>query len=214
MVTSNNNASDDENNKITALIERLLFIFSDTNYEWMRKQLQTNSESFPLDSLLLNFNSLKISTDKQSLIKAAQSGRLKGFLVFDEDTESIRRLTPFDLNTSNKPKISVQPLTAVNDDDDKQLLCLCCYGDYQQSNMKECTKGSGHYVCGSCINMTLTNQIGAGRFAVKCIGDADCKQEYSLDLLDKVLTPELSKLLNENVFHEMVKGGINNAWQV
>jgi hypothetical protein len=28
------------------------------------------------------------------------------------------------------------------------------------------------------------------------------------------LTPELSKLLNENVFHEMVKGGINNAWQV
>ena len=209
MMISDNNANDDE------IIERLLCIFSDTNYEWMRKQLQTNSESFPLDSLLLNFNSLKISTkistDKQSLIKAAQSGRVREFLVFDEDTESIRRLTPFDLNTSNKPKISVQPLTTVNDDD-KQLLCLCCYGDYQQSNLKECATGSGHFVCGSCISMTMTNQIGIGRFAVKCIGDADCKQEYSLVLLDKVLTPELSKLLNDNVFHEMVKDGINNAW--
>jgi len=100
---SDNNANDDE------IIERLLFIFSDTNYEWMCKQLQTNSESFPLDSLLLNFNSLKISskisTDKQSLIKAAQSGSLEEFLVFDEDTDSIRRLTPFDFNTSNKPTV-------------------------------------------------------------------------------------------------------------
>jgi len=96
--------------------------------------------------------------------------------------------------------------------DDSKIECLCCYGEYQQSNLKECATGSGHFVCESCISMTVANQIGAGRFTVKCIGDADCKQEYLLALLDKVLTPELSKLLNDNVFHEMVKDGIDNAW--
>jgi len=208
MVTSGNNANDDENNEITVLIQRLLCIFSDTSYEWTRKQLQTNSESFSLDSLL---KLLEISTDKQ-LIKAVQSRSCKEFLVFDEDTESIRRLIPFDFNTS--PFGPAFVVTEKNDES-KIEVCLCCYGDYQQSNLKECATGSGHFVCDSCISMTLTNQIGAGRFTVKCIGDADCKQEYSLALLDKVLTPELSKLLNDNVFHEMVKDeGIDNAWYV
>ena len=66
----------------------------------MRNQLQTSTNaSLPLDQLL-KFNTLKsISTDKALLIKAAQSDALKELIKYNEESESIARVIPFDYKT-------------------------------------------------------------------------------------------------------------------
>jgi len=96
-------ATDDEAKIISALTERLRFFFSKANLrqdKWMRTQLQTSTNaSLPLDQLL-KFNTLKsISTDKALLIKAAQSDALKELIKYNEESESISRVIPFDYKT-------------------------------------------------------------------------------------------------------------------
>jgi len=96
-------AADDEAKLISAVTERLQFFFSNANLrqdKWMRSQLQTSTNaSLPLDQLL-KFNTLKsISTDKALLIKAAQSDALKELIKYNEESESISRVIPFDYKT-------------------------------------------------------------------------------------------------------------------
>ena len=100
------------------------------------------------------------------------------------------------------------------DVDDATRECLCCYGDYRMSEMRECTSGSGHLVCKDCIYRFVSEQLdGNGSALFKCIVDADCQQKYSLALLDQVLSPKLNKRANDLVFREEMKvAGLGNVW--
>lgn len=91
-----------------------------------------------------------------------------------------------------------------------EMECRCCYGDYQQSDMRECKIGSGHYVCKQCIQHYVSEQLdGNGSTLFKCIIEDDCKHEYSTALLDQALTPKLNRRVNESVFREeMRKAGV------
>ena len=92
-----------------------------------------------------------------------------------------------------------------------KMECLCCYGDYNLSEMRECSPGSGHHVCQRCINAYVSEQVDGNDSAVfKCIVDPNCQNKYSLFLLDETLSPKLRKRTNDKVFRaEAKKAGID-----
>ena len=90
--------------------------------------------------------------------------------------------------------------------EEEEKECLCCYGDYPVSALKQCSAGEGHYVCRECIQRYVSEQLdGNGSTVFKCIASADCKCEYSLVFLDRVLSPLLKKRANEMVALEEIK---------
>lgn len=131
-----------------------------------------------------------------------------------------------ELNTKagNIPTIDLAASTSSEEDangaDDKAqgtlIECLCCYGDYQRSEMKECKNGSGHLVCTGCLNNYVSEQLdGNDSITFKCIVDVECQCEYPLTLLeeDGVLAHKLKDRVNDKIFREMVKeAGIDNCW--
>ena len=91
--------------------------------------------------------------------------------------------------------------------------CLCCYGDFPRSEIRECESGSGHYVCNQCIYHYVSEQLdGNGSVAFKCIVNAECQNTYSLALLDTVLSPKLNKRVNDKVIREEMKKAGINSW--
>ena len=98
--------------------------------------------------------------------------------------------------------------------DELEIECLCCYGDYPLSQTRECTPGSGHRVCKQCIYHFVSEQLDGNDSTVfKCIVNADCQHEYSMTLLDQVLSPKLNKRANDRIFREeMKKAGIGSGW--
>ena len=128
-----------------------------------------------------------------------------------------------ELNTKsgNIPTIELAASTSSEEDanggDDKAQVtlieCLCCYGDYQRSEMRECQSGSEHYVCNQCIYHYVSEQLdGNGSVAFKCIVDAECQNTYSLALLDTVLSPKLNRRVNDKVIREEMKKAGINSW--
>ena len=121
-----------------------------------------------------------------------------------------------ELNTKvgNHPVGPSSVVDNVQDAHDATNECLCCYGDYPLSDMRECSAGSGHLVCKDCIYRFVSEQlVGNGSALFKCIVDADCQQKYSLALLDQVLSPKLNKRANDLVFREEMKNaGLGNVW--
>ena len=92
-----------------------------------------------------------------------------------------------------------------------KMECLCCCDDYNLSEMRECSPGSGHRVCQRCINAYVSEQVDGNDSAVfKCIVDPNCQNTYSLFLLDETLSPKLRKRANDKVFRaEAKKAGID-----
>lgn len=100
-----------------------------------------------------------------------------------------------ELNT--KEDIPIIDLTADSDEEnyggaaekvkETESECLCCYGDYPLSDLRECKAGSEHFVCKQCINCYVSEQLdGNDRVAFKCIVDANCSHNYTNDILDEV----------------------------
>lgn len=91
--------------------------------------------------------------------------------------------------------------------------CLCCYMEYPQGEMKECSTGSGHFVCTDCIYRFVSEQLdGNGSIQFKCIVDADCQNHYSSALLDTALSPKLNRRVNDLVIREEMKKAGINSW--
>ena len=91
--------------------------------------------------------------------------------------------------------------------------CLCCYMEFPQREMKECTTGSEHFVCTDCIYRFVSEQLdGNGSVAFKCIVDADCQNHYSSALLDAALSPKLNRRVNDLVIREEMKKAGINSW--
>jgi len=122
-------------------------------------------------------------------------------------------------DNSNPPRSDPEDLVDCDDkennlkSDASLVMCLCCYGDHPQFEMKECTAGSGHFVCGGCVYRYVSEQLdGNGSITFKCIVDADCKCKYSLALLDQVLSPKLNRRVNDRVIREEMKKAGINSW--
>ena len=87
-----------------------------------------------------------------------------------------------------------------------EIECGCCFGDYPLSEMRECTVGSGHFVCKQCIYLYVSEQLdGNDKAEFSCIVDADCQHKYSMALLDHTLTPKLKGRAADRVFREEIK---------
>ena len=162
--------------------------------------------------------------------------RIKVFLKYDRTKENFRLdneilIKEFDaipeLNTKagKPPTIDLTASTSSEEEDgngaDEKagvtlIECLCCYGDYQRSEMKECKNGSGHLVCTGCLNNYVSEQLhGNDNITFKCIVDVECQCEYPLTLLEEegVLANKLKDRVNDKIFREMVKeAGIDNCW--
>ena len=122
------------------------------------------------------------------------------------------------------PKKSLKPamtidLTADSSEDEEEKEeekeCLCCFGDYPVSALKQCSAGENHYVCRECIQRYVSEQLdGNGSTIFKCIVSADCACHYSLAFLEEVLSPRLKKRANERVaLEEIKKAGGGDIWQ-
>ena len=95
-------------------------------------------------------------------------------------------------------------LTTV-DEKEEEKECLCCFGDYPLSSLKQCSSRAGHLVCTECIQRFVSEQLdGNGSTNFQCIGSDECPCKYSQVFLDGVLTPKLRKRVNEKVFQEEV----------
>lgn len=125
-----------------------------------------------------------------------------------------------ELNTKEKEVID---LTSDTEDEDSivveevhetEVECLCCFGDYPPSETRECELGSDHRVCKECIYRYVSEQLdGNDSASFTCIVDTNCQNNYSLSLLDQVLSPKLNKRANDRVFREeLKKAGIGNDW--
>jgi len=94
-----------------------------------------------------------------------------------------------------------------------EMECLCCYGDYPRSDMRECKAGSDHFICKQCIYCHVSEQLDGNDSAVfKCIGDANCRHEYSIALLNQTLTPKLNRRANDRIFREEMKKAGVDVW--
>ena len=105
-----------------------------------------------------------------------------------------------------------------SDDDEKkedEKECLCCFGDYPVSALKQCSAGENHNVSRDCIQRYVSEQLdGNGSTVFKCIVSAECLCKYSLRFLDQVLTPRLKKRANGMVaLEEIKKAGGGDVWQ-
>ncbi|KAL7541911.1 hypothetical protein ACHAXR_012249 [Thalassiosira sp. AJA248-18] len=125
-----------------------------------------------------------------------------------------------ELNTKQNNRFVDEKVAEEKVDDAKdpelELECLCCYADYLLSEMMECSAGSGHFVCKTCINHFVSEQLdGNDSVTFKCIADAECVHKYPNETLDQdgVLSPRLKDRMNDRVFREMVKeAGLGNEW--
>ena len=85
--------------------------------------------------------------------------------------------------------------------------------EYPHAEMKECSTGSGHFVCTGCIYRFVSEQLdGNGSIQFKCIVDADCQNHYSSALLDTALSPKLNRRVNDLVIREEMKKAGINSW--
>eukprot|EP00804_Cyclotella_cryptica_P015466 CCRYP_008077-RA/>CCRYP_008077-RA protein AED:0.23 eAED:0.32 QI:95/1/0.5/1/0.66/0.5/4/0/596 len=95
-----------------------------------------------------------------------------------------------------------------------QTECLCCYGEYPMSELRECNKGSSHYVCRQCIYHYVSEQLdGNGSTKFNCIVDPNCNCKYSMALLDQALSPKLSTRVNDRVFREELETAGMKCWK-
>jgi hypothetical protein len=102
---------------------------------------------------------------------------------------------------------------ANNGNDEAELECLCCYGEYPRTEMRECVEGIGHLVCKQCIYHFVGEQLdGNGSTKFKCIAEPDCEHTYSMVLLDQALTPKLSTRVNDRVFREELEKTGLKSW--
>eukprot|EP00984_Skeletonema_dohrnii_P004596 scaffold1625_cov70-Skeletonema_dohrnii-CCMP3373.AAC.1 len=121
--------------------------------------------------------------------------------------------------TPNKLLEKAIDLTGDSSDDDEkkedEKECLCCFGDYPVSALKQCSAGENHNVCRDCIQRYVSEQLdGNGSTVFKCIVSAECSCKYSLAFLDQVLTPRLKKRANGMVaLEEIKKAGGGDVWQ-
>jgi hypothetical protein len=88
-----------------------------------------------------------------------------------------------------------------------ELECKVCYGDYEASEMYHCERGRDHSVCKICLERFVSEQVhGNGILKFKCIGDVDCKCEYSPVLLETVLPEDLKRTITQRefmIFHRL-----------
>lgn len=104
-------------------------------------------------------------------------------------------------------------LPAKDDATEAQTECLCCYGEYPLSQLRECTNGSGHYACRQCIYQYVSEQLdGNGSTKFNCIVDLNCKCKYSMALLDQALSPKLSTRVNDRIFREELEKAGMKCW--
>ena len=108
---------------------------------------------------------------------------------------------------------TVEVYDAVDDGNESELECLCCYGEYPPAEMRECAEGNGHLVCKQCIYHFVGEQLdGNGSTKFKCIAEPDCEHTYSMVLLDQALTPKLSTRVNDRIFREELEKSGLKSW--
>ncbi|CAB9518199.1 protein ligase RNF216 [Seminavis robusta] len=118
-------------------------------------------------------------------------------------------------------KVPVEVIVVDDDDDDDvtkendgEVECGCCYGDFRRSEMSECSGKSGHLVCSECIYRFVSEQLdGNDSVQFQCIIHQDCKHVYTNALLDQVLSPKLKQRTNDRIFREVVKQSGLITWQ-
>ena len=159
------------------------------------------------------FNKSNRAKDKLELTDESLLGEVDDIPALN--TKEGKTATDTEPNTSSaKPVID---LSADSDDDEEEKEeereCLCCFGDYPVSELRQCSAGDGHYVCIQCINRYVSEQLdGNGSTTFECIASAECSCKYSMAFLDQVLSPTLKKRTNEMVaLEEIKKAGVDDA---
>lgn len=80
--------------------------------------------------------------------------------------------------------------------------CQCCFdGECMPSQCLTCSKG--HIFCKSCIKLGSATKIGEGQTQFPCF--VDCKGEFTLPVLQKVLEPTTFSILLRKRQEEEVK---------
>jgi len=135
----------------------------------------------------------------------------------DTDIEIIDLISDDDSSTEGSGSViheGKRDSSIVQDKEEPKVKdCLCCYMEYPQGEMKECSTGSGHFVCTDCIYRFVSEQLdGNGSIQFKCIVDADCQNHYSSALLDSALSPKLNRRVNDLVIREEMKKAGINSW--
>ncbi|XP_045592246.1 uncharacterized protein [Procambarus clarkii] len=94
-----------------------------------------------------------------------------------------------------------------------QLLeCRCCYDDeVLEEDMDTCNApGSKHKFCINCIRRFAEEEIGQGRTSFRCL-EGECKAEFSLATLKKVMMPSIfSNILERKQLEEIAAAGIED----
>lgn len=131
----------------------------------------------------------------------------------DTDIEIIDLISDDDSSTEGSGSVNHEGKRDSSQDEPKVKDCLCCYMEFPQGEMKECTTDSEHFVCMDCIYRFVSEQLdGNGSVAFKCIVDADCQNHYSSALLDSALSPKLNRRVNDLVIREEMKKAGINSW--
>lgn len=90
--------------------------------------------------------------------------------------------------------------------------CRCCYDDeVLEADMERCTSQNGHHkFCINCIRRFVEEEIGQGRTSFRCL-EGECKDEFSLTTLKKVMKPSVfSKILERKQLEEIAAADIED----
>ncbi|KAK8406659.1 hypothetical protein O3P69_007319 [Scylla paramamosain] len=90
--------------------------------------------------------------------------------------------------------------------------CQCCYDDeVLEADMEPCTSQNDHHkFCVNCIRRFVEEEIGQGRTSFRCL-EGECKDEFSLTTLQKVMKPSIfSKILERKQLEEIAAADIED----
>ncbi|KAJ3033911.1 hypothetical protein HDV00_005651 [Rhizophlyctis rosea] len=76
------------------------------------------------------------------------------------------------------------------EEEEGDITCGCCYGDYVITQMTHCE--DGHLFCLECARRTAENVIGLRRTKIKCMDSSDCQFHFALS--------EIKRFLSDKVF--------------
>lgn len=129
--------------------------------------------------------------------------------------EEINGIPELNTKENNPPaRLANDPQEGDEEDDEEgELECGCCYGDYPPEQMRQCSAGTGHKVCKECIYRYVSEQLdGNGSVLFECIVSEECSHIYPITLLDQVLSPKLKKRTNDRLFRAEAKKAGLNVW--
>src|SRR5947209_2292814 len=78
------------------------------------------------------------------------------------------------------------------------LSSQCCFGEYPGNRMTHCGGDECHFFCLVCAHSNAANEIGLGRYKIKCMDGSGCQAEFPYDEKLRFLNDKEMEALDRN----------------